>query len=289
MKKLILLCMLVLLASCGKQSKKGDNKPVIVVSIEPQRYFTEALAGDFFRINCMVPNGSSPETYDPSPKLLMELEKSAIYLRIGYIGFEQQWMDKLTANAPHIEVFDTSQGVNLIMEPGMERAIDHHMSKIEPHLWCSPKNAYIIAKNTADILTSFDRKHETIYQQRYDSLCKHIAQVDSIIRIELKKPTADKAFAIYHPTLSYFARDYGLLQIPIENNGKEPSPLELKTIINRCKSNNVHIIFVQPEFDTRNAEIIAKQIGARIIKINPLNSDWDKEMITIAKELSNAK
>lgn len=290
MKKVILLLFtLILVAACGKQSKKGDNKPVITVSIEPQCYFVEALAKDFFKIDCMVPRGSSPETYDPNPKQLVNLEKSAIYLRIGYIGYEQQWIDKLVSNAPHIEIFDISKGIDLITEPGVDRPIDHNMSKIEPHLWCSPKNAYIIAKNTLDILTSFDRKHDKIYQARYDSLYKEINKVDADIRHELSKPGTDKAFAIYHPSLSYFARDYGLTQIAIEDHGKEPSPAELKDIIVRCKAAGVHTIFIQPEFDKHNAQIIANQIGAKIVSINPLNKDWSNEMIAIAKQLSHTK
>lgn len=287
MKKVVLLVVLVLIAGCGRQPKKRNDKPIITVTIEPQRYFCEALAKDFFKVECMVPHGNSPETYDPNPRQLINLEKSTIYLRIGYIGFEMQWMDKLVSNAPHIEVFDTSQGINLIMEKGHQKIINHNINQVEPHLWCSPKNAYVIAKNTLDILCSFDRKHEKTYINRYDSLCKEITKTDSIIRIELKKPKADKAFAIYHPSLSYFARDYNLMQIPIENNGKEPSPSELANIIDRCRKNKVHIIFVQPEFDHHNAEIIAKQIGARVVSINPLNKQWDKEMITIAKELSH--
>jgi zinc transport system substrate-binding protein len=163
------------------------------------------------------------------------------------------------------------------------------MSKIEPHLWCSPKNAFIIAKNTLDILMSFDKKHDKIYQTRYDSLYKEINKVDVIIRKALSSPGADKAFAIYHPSLSYFARDYGLTQIAIEENGKEPSPVELKKIIMRCKAAGVHTIFIQPEFDKRNAEIIARQIGAKIVSINPLNKEWNTEMIAIAKELGHTK
>jgi len=287
MKKFVLLFILVLIAGCDKQPRKRNDKPIITVTIEPQRYFCEALAKDFFKVECIVPHGSSPETYDPNPRQLINLEKSTIYLRIGYIGFELQWMDKLISNAPHIEVFDTSQGIHLIMEKGHQEITNHNINKVEPHLWCSPKNAYIIAKNTRDILCSFDRKHEKIYINRYDSLCKEITKTDSIIRIELKKPKGDKAFAIYHPSLSYFARDYNLMQIPIENNGKEPSPSELASIIDRCRKNKVHIIFVQPEFDHHNAEIIAKQIGARVVSINPLNKQWDKEMIAIAKELSH--
>jgi zinc transport system substrate-binding protein len=91
---------------------------------------------------------------------------------------------------------------------------------------------------------------------------------------------------IYHPALSYFARDYGLHQISIEEGGKEPSPAHLKEIIEVCKTEKVRIVFIQPEFDRRNAEVMAKETGTRIVPINPLSYNWEEEMIKIAKELA---
>lgn len=113
-----------------------------------------------------------------------------------------------------------------------------------------------------------------------------IEHTDSLIRQTLATPGADHAFMIYHPALSYFARDYGLHQIPIEAGGKEPSPAHLKALIDTCKDEKVHVIFVQPEFDRRNAELIAKQTGTRVVDINPLSYDWEAEMMHTAKSLA---
>jgi zinc transport system substrate-binding protein len=289
MKKFLLyITTLLALAGCGqKTSKAPSGLPVITVSIEPQKYFAEALAHDFFTVQSMVPKGSNPETYDPTPKQLVELSKSSAYLRIGYIGFELSWMDRLAASAPHLEFYETSQHVNLILLPGEVKAINHDLSAVEPHLWCSTESAKSIAENTLHILLTLDKKHDKVYFTRYDSLMRHIATVDTLIRRQLSRPGADKAFAIYHPSLSYFARDYGLEQIAIEHDGKEPSPAELETIIDRCRHEHVHLIFVQPEFDHHNADIIARQIGARVVSINPLNEQWDKELIAIAQAIGS--
>ena len=124
------------------------------------------------------------------------------------------------------------------------------------------------------------------YKARYDSLCQRIEQTDSLIRRTLSAPGADRAFIIYHPALSYFARDYGLHQISIEEGGKEPSPAHLKGLMDLCRKEGVRIIFVQPEFDRRNAEIIARQTGTRVVPINPLSYDWEEEMLNVAKSLS---
>lgn len=297
MKKIHTLWILTLLLVACKPARQkaeaddGDAKPVITVTIEPLRYFTEAIAGDRFDVVSMVPKGSSPETYDPTPAQLMSLSKSTAYLRIGFIGFEQTWMDRLTDNAPHLQVFDTSHGIDLILQEGLheESHADepyHIHSGPEPHVWNSPANARIIATNILKALCTLDNPHRDDYLARYDSLCTVIDRTDSLCRQMLAQPGADHAFMIYHPALSYLARDYGLLQLSIEDGGKEPSPAHLKELINACKQEDIHVIFVQPEFDRRNAELIARQTGTRVVDINPLAYDWEAEMLKTVKELT---
>ena len=279
MKRTFLYILAALLAASCKNSSVQNNKsegdkPVITVTIEPLRYFTEAIAGDNFNVISMVPKGSSPE---------------------------KTWMDKLTDNAPHLQFFDTSRGIDLIYdsshahhhhdadEPHAHDSIQddehQHLLGVEPHVWSSAYNAQIIAGNIVNALCAIDKGNEEVYMERYKSLCNQIEHTDSLICHMLSAPNADRAFMIYHPALSYFARDYGLHQISIEENGKEPSPSHLKNLIDTCKKEKVRVIFVQPEFDRRNAEIIAKQTGTKVIPINPLSYDWEEEMLNIAKEL----
>lgn len=281
----------LLTAACaGNPSKtdgNGEEKPVITVTIEPQRYFTEAIAGDKFNVVCMVPKGASPEAYDPVPQQLVALSESKAYFRVGYIGFEQAWMDRLTDNAPHIRLFDTSRGIDLIFDHSHAAAHGTNARAVEPHIWTSATNARIIARNTLKALCTLDKANEAYYRARHDSLQARIQRTDSLIRERLARPGVSKAFMIYHPALSYFARDYGLKQISIEEDGKEPSPAHLKELIDLCRAEKAHVIFVQPEFDRRNAEIIAKQTGMRIVSINPLSYDWEAEMLNVAEELLN--
>lgn len=300
MKTLLLLGSCLLLAACtGGRATKSDNneddKPIITVTLEPQRYFTEAIAGDKFKVVSMVPKGSSPETYDPVPQQLVSLGDSKAYFRIGYIGFEQAWMDRLMNNTPHIQVFDTSKGIDLILNNDdhnhrhdLGDGHDTHIHAVEPHIWNSTTNALIIAGNTYKALSRLDKANEVYYMARYDSLCQRIQQTDSLIRQQLAVPEAGKSFMIYHPALSYFARDYGLHQISIEEGGKEPSPAHLKELIDLCKTEDVKVIFVQPEFDKRNAETIAQQTGTRVVPINPLSYDWETEMLNVAKALASS-
>ena len=284
MKKLIYILTLFILSGCGNTTQKSE-KPILTVTLEPLRYFTEAIAGNNYEVVSMVPKGSSPESYDPTPQQLVNLSKSQAYFRIGYIGFEQAWMKKLEANCPNMKVFDTSKGIDLIRDKGHWHGDHFHEGGVEPHVWNSTQNALIIADNIYQALSELDSTHQEDYQKRLDVLKQTIRQTDANVRTLVEN--ADSTFLIYHPALSYFARDYGLKQVSIEEGGKEPSPAQLKALIETCRNENVHTIFVQQEFDQRNAQLIANELGVNIVSINPLSYDWVKEMIRIAEALKH--
>ena len=284
MKKIIYILTLLILCACANTPQKKE-KPIITVTLEPLRYFTEVIASDNFQVISMVPKGSSPESYDPTPQQLVNLSQSQAYFRIGYIGFEQAWMDKLETNSPDMKVYDTSVGVDLIRGEGHWHGDHYHEGGVEPHIWNSTQNALIIAENIYKALCELDAAHQADYQKRLDVLKETIRQTDENVKAFLK--SADKTFLIYHPALSYFARDYELKQISMEEGGKEPSPAQLKALIETCRKEKIHTIFVQQEFDQRNAQLIANELGINIVSINPLSYDWAEEMVRVAKALKH--
>ena len=284
MKRLLPILTLFICFACGNTAQKSE-KAIITVTIEPLRYFTEAIAGENYQVVSMVPKGSSPESYDPTPQQLVNLSKSQAYFRIGHIGFEQAWMKKLEANCPDMKIYDTSKGIDLIRDKGHWHGNHFHEGGVEPHIWNSTQNALIIADNIYQALCELDSTHQADYKNRLDRLKQSIQQTDAETRKLLEN--ADSTFLIYHPALSYFARDYGLKQISIEEGGKEPSPAQLKKLIETCRNENVHTIFVQQEFDQRNAQLIAHELGIDIVSINPLNYDWTEEMLQTAKALKH--
>ena len=284
MKRLIPILTLFICFACGNTAQKSE-KAIITVTIEPLRYFTEAIAGENYQVVSMVPKGSSPESYDPTPQQLVNLSKSQAYFRIGHIGFEQAWMKKLEANCPNMKIYDTSKGIDLIRDKGHWHGNHFHEGGVEPHIWNSTQNALIIADNIYQALCELDSTHQADYKNRLDRLKQSIQQTDAETRKLLEN--ADSTFLIYHPALSYFARDYGLKQISIEEGGKEPSPAQLKKLIETCRNENVHTIFVQQEFDQRNAQLIAHELGIDIVSINPLSYDWTEEMLQTAKALKH--
>ena len=272
------------LVSCGSKNRQTDRRPLLTVSIEPLRYFVQAVGGDKVQVVSMVPDGTSPETYDPTPQQLMALSRSRAFLRIGYIGYERVWADKLQQNAPRVKFFDMSEEVPLLGDSDEEHDGHVHAGGVDPHIWNSVSNANVIAYNVYKALCETVPADEAYFKHRLDSLKQEIQRIDGKVKACLAG--GQTAFLIYHPALTYFAHEYGLHQISIEKGGKEPSPAYLQQLIKRCRKEGVKTIFVQKEFDERNAEIIAHELGVKIITINPLSSDWVGEIIRMARALS---
>ena len=184
---------------------------------------------------------------------------------------------------PHLRFFNLAEGIDLIYDENHAHHHGAHTAEsqgVEPHVWCSAANARIIAANILKALRSLDAGHDSLYLARYEALCQRIERTDSLIRRALSDNRSDTAFMIYHPALSYFARDYGLHQIPIEADGKEPTPAHLQELMRLCREEAVHVIFVQPEFDRRNAELIAGQTGAQIIGITRWHTTGNRKCCT---------
>jgi len=289
MSKVTLFTLLVLLlASCTPVDNALD-KLVISVSILPQQYFIERIAGAMVEVNVMIPPGASPATYEPSVSQLSKLDRSPVYMKIGYVGFEMSWMDKIRAVNPDIKVVDLSMGIEPILEQEEEHLHlhGHAHGGIDPHIWMSALNAKIIATNVYKelVLQLPDEKEKLSAQFKELSL-----ELDSlhIFISNLLSGHVERSFMIYHPSLSYFARDYQLEQIPLEIGGKTPSPAHLKWMSDAGKEKNISTIFLQMQFDQKNAEVLAKEIGAEVVHFNPLDPDWPEQMIFIANQLNHS-
>lgn len=283
-----LLLAIVGLSAC--QGKKEGGTRTISVTIEPQRYFAEKIAGDLFHINCVTPAGQSPETYDPTPQQMVQISQSQAYFRIGEIGFEQAWMKNLQSQNPDMAVFDLSEGMELVKneeeahEEG-EAHPHHHHGSVDPHIWTSISGARVIAQNTYQAFIKLDPENQEIYQAGYQRLIEEIDSTEAEMK-QLLQPLAGTAFIIYHPALTYFAREFGLKQLCIELDGKEPSPAQLKQLLETATQSGAKVVFVQQEFDQKNAELIAKETGCRLVTINPLSYNWHDEMIRLATILA---
>ncbi len=291
MKSYILL-VLTLLFVVGCNSVV-NNKPTVSVTIEPQRYFVEQIVGDIFKVNTIVPAGTSPETYDPTPSQMVSLGKSRLYFKVGYLGFENAWGKTLAENNTDVKVVNTSNEISLIEGENLDNIIGgyvHHEGHshhgIDPHVWSSPKSALIMAENMLNALVMADVENQKLYRDNFKVLRAEIIETDQKIA-SLLEGAPVKSFIIYHPALAYFARDYNLTQYSVEFEGKSPSPQQLKQMIDFAKEQGIRTIFVQKGFDMKNAESLAKEVGASIHTIDPLSYNWSEELIKIAEILSN--
>lgn len=288
-------------------SSKTDTEQIVTVTIEPLRYFAEAIAGDKYTVKSLVGAGLNPENYDPTPRQMVDLGKSRAYFEVGSLGFEQAWMDRIRGNNPQLQVFTMSEGFDLLEEPagathaaGEEEAEEHGGDAAEapvhnhahggtdPHIWSSFTGARQIARNTLQAFIALDPENEAYYRANYQALLDEIGQTEREVRRDLDS-LQTRTFIIYHPALTYLAREFDLTQLSIEFDGKEPTPAQLKELIDTARKNEVKVVFVQMEFDRKNAELIAGETGCELISINPLSYDWNGEMIRIARALAYGK
>jgi zinc transport system substrate-binding protein len=279
-RKIFLLLALILFSSCGRRAKDTDDR-IITVSIAPFRYFVNAIGGDDFKVNIMVPSGANPHIYEPLPKQIFRLRKSVGYVSNGYLGFEVTWLDRFYNTNSTMKRLSLSRNIDPLGS-GHHHEGDH-VEGADPHYWVSPKCAIIMASSIRDFICELNPENQKKYDSNYQILLSRIQELDRQTA-GLFSGVESKSFMIFHPNLGYLARDYGLEEIPVEYEGKEPPPSRMKELIDRARTDRIKTIFVQREYDTKNAGAIAHEIGAKLQIIDPLSEDW----LNSTREIINA-
>lgn len=283
--KIILFLFAIVVISCQSGKIEKENN-LLSVSILPQKYFIERIAGDDFKVNVLIPPGASPATYEPTPMQMTGVAKSIAYLRIGHIPFEHAWLSNLIEGAGEIKLVDLSKGIELVKGMAVKHGDHFHEGGIDPHVWSSPLSVKIIAKNTLETLVAYAPEKKGEYEKNYNAFLVELAELDRMA-LEAFQTKQGKSFMIFHPALSYLARDYGLNQISVELDGKEPSPTHMKHLVEEAKSKGINQIFVQKQFNVENAKAIMAEIGGEVIQIDPLSEDWLSEMKRIINILKD--
>jgi len=266
----------------------------VAVSILPQETFVKKIGGDKVTVMTLVQPGESPHSYEPKPSQMIALSKADIYFPIK-IDFENAWLEKFVSQNKDMEIIQMSKGIQRIM---MEKK-NHHKKgdkteekkekiiKPDPHVWLSPLNVKIMAKNIYDTLIKVDTKNKSYYKKNLIAFLKEINDVDmKINNILLGVPTNSKVM-VFHPAWGYFARDYGLVQFAVEKEGKEPTPKALMKIIEKAKKENIKAILVQQEFSKKSAKALAEELHIKVVEESPLSLDWGDNLIGIAKTIAN--
>lgn len=277
-----------------------------VVSVLPQKTFVEAIGKDKVNTSLMVKPGNSPHRYEPKPSQMKDIANADIYFSIN-IDFEKTWLPKFANQNRSMKIVDLSQNIEKIpmqkhfhknehheehKNDADHKHEDHHEhgkydQKMDPHVWTSPKNVKIIAKNILTELIKLDPKNKNYYEENYKKFIAKINKTDNQIKTIFKDLPKNSKFMIFHPAWGYFAKQYNLIQMPVEIEGKSPKPKTVLEIIEHAKEQNVKAIFANPETSDKTAKQIAKELNIQVIKISPLNPKWCKNVIRFAKAIAN--
>lgn len=263
----------------------------IAVSILPQKTFVEKIAKDKANIIAMVKPGSNPHSYEPKPSQIKEISNVVLYFPI-HLEFENSWLDKFASQNKNMQIISMTKGIqHIYMKKHNHNEKDEHdhkaVIKPDPHTWTSTLNVKIMAKNIYDALVSVDSSNKDFYKTNYLSFLDEINETDKKIREILINLPTDSKFMVFHPSWGYFARDFGLVQFPIEIEGKEPKPKVLLELIEEAKEENIKAIFTQSEFSDKSAQSIADELKIKVIKETPLHQDWSLNLINMANAIAN--
>lgn len=268
------------MAACSGERQHQDV-PVLTVSIEPQRKMLEELAADRFRVVSLLGSGTDPENYEPTMSQRVAISESSALFTVGHLPFEPLLAASVGEGAM---VVDTSCGIETVEGTHSHGHAGHH-DDADPHVWTSLRNGKVMASNMLHALEALDPEHAAEYQERYEKMVQRLDSLDEAAGRDIEG-SGTHAFAIWHPSLSYFARDYGLHQIAMGQESRELSPATMREIINEARADSVRVFFSQKAYDSRQASGISTEIGARMVTIDPMAYDWENEIMQAANALA---
>ena len=257
-------------------SASPSDRIKVAATIAPLADMVKAVGKDRVDVTVVVPPGAEPHTFEPTPSLMVKLSQANLYVMNG-AGLEF-WMDQLLQSNGDLKVVDSSLGIELLQEDGKET---------NPHIWLSLRNAAIQVENICSGLSDLDPDSRDYYiQNREDYLSKLHALDEQFNRSFSNVSTP--VFIVHHPAWSYFARDYSLEQIPLLEEEKEPGPRYLSQVIDLARERNITTVFVEPQFNPKAAEVIAREMSARLISLDPLAPDYLENMRYAGREIAQS-
>ena len=267
----------------------------VFVSILPQKYFVERIGGDLVHVSVMVPPGFSPATYEPKPKQMVNLTRSKIYFASG-VAFETVWLERFAHASPSMTIVDTGKWIEKVP---MKRRYQHgggvdysgeaiHAGTKDPHIWLSPPLVMVQARHIFDALVRVDPANRERYSAGYRDFIVELADLDLRISRLFQDAGSNRRFMVYHPAWGYFAQAYDLVQVPVQVEGKTPTPRGLSQLIRAARDLGMKTILVQPQFSTKSARTVADAIGGRVVFADPLALDWKKNLLLIAARIREA-
>lgn len=276
---------------------RGEKAFQVTVSIVPQKYFVEKIGGELVDVSVMVEPGVDPHVYDPKPRQMTALAKSRIYFAIG-VPFEDVWLEKFSAANPGIMMVHTETGIEKLSATDDDdekpagaqggKAETHHHGAFDPHLWLSPPAVMIQARTIFNALTKVDPDHGSLYEANYKKFMAELVDLDLDLTNLFRDMGRYRQFMVFHPSWGYFAAAYGLEQVPVQVEGKEPKAADLQRLIQYARERSIKVIFVQPQYSTTSANVIAEAIGGQTVAADPMAEDWAMNLRQVAEKFKAA-
>jgi zinc transport system substrate-binding protein len=281
-KYLILIIIISVFLFAGVLIKKAnvgliskEEKIGVVVSILPLAEFVEQVGKDKVEVTVIVPPGADPHLFELTPVQLKKISQAQLYVEVGSgLNFELTWMDKIKLIYKDMLICNSSIGITLVDK--------------DPHIWLSPRNAKTMVENISEALIKIDPLSQKYFKKNSIEYINKLDILDKEIKARLEG-VKNRRFISYHPAWGYFAKEYDLIQIAIENEGKEPSAASLAHIIDQTRAFNISIILVSPQYNMKSAEVVAKEVGAQIIIADDLSMDYINNLRKLVEEIITAR
>jgi len=286
---LLIVIISVLFNAFSFTNHKQDNRLKILVTIPAEKYLIEQIAGQNVAIHVLVPPGYSPETYEPTPQDIQAISKANVYYIEGLLAYEITNLAKIKEINPNLKIVNISDGIEylpLVDQDHLTESQRKNPDEIkDPHVWLSPKNLKIQAKNLTKSLIDLMPGNASDLVKNEQLLIEKLSNLDESLKTTLK-PLNGKSILVYHPAFGYFCSEYGLTQKHIEIEGREPSIAEVTKIVEEAKKDNIKVIFIQEQLSQTTARSIAKELGGAVVPLDPLAEDIVSNLQKIADILS---
>ncbi len=278
-----LVILLLLMLSCGTPPTASGGRLSVFVSIVPQKQFVQRIAGDLVDVTVMVEAGSDPHTYEPRPAQMAALQEASVYFTIG-VPFEDAWMERIAAMNPGMRIVDSAAGITRVAR-NEGHGHGHDEGSPDPHIWLAPGLVKTQAGNICRALQEMDPGNSQVYAENLQAFQAELDLLSREIGALLLR-SGSTGFMVFHPAWGYFADEFGLDMISVEQGGQEPSPSELAEAIRLARERGITVVFAQPEFSADAADIVAREIGGSVVLVSPLSEDWAGSMRQIAESIA---
>jgi len=303
MKLATILIGVLMCAGCGKPAHPESGPDLqVLVTLPPQADLVHCIGGDRVFVTTLVPEGHSPHTYEPVPSQMRAAAEARVWFTVGSgVEYEVVHGDTVLQQNASLRQVDTHVGILLRGWASSEAGPDacehnehhdhaehggHHDHVTDPHVWLTPDNARVMADNTLEGLIAVDPMGEAVYRDGHAALVADLDALHEQLKAQLA-PLAGETLLVYHPSWGYFADTYGLEQVAIEEEGRKPGVAAVSTVVELARRQQVDVVFASPQSDASSAQVVAAEIGGRVVRVDPLAADFRSSMRAVADALAS--